>query len=135
MEKNTKLIIAAVGLGGLGFFLYKKGLFSKKTTTTAVVKTPESEPILSPIDEVLVVPASAKTYIYPMGIGKDGSRFPLNEGDYVANGQETAVLYNGELRPITAAYANTYAWGTWERTKILDNIVYSSIPRGAVLDA
>jgi hypothetical protein len=70
-----------------------------------------------------------------MGIGKDGSRFPLYEGDYVANGQETAVLYNGELRPITAAYANTYAYGTWDRTKILDNIVYSSIPRGAVLDA
>jgi hypothetical protein len=31
MEKSTKLIIAAVGLGGLGFFLYKKGLFAKKT--------------------------------------------------------------------------------------------------------
>ena len=130
MEQNTKLIIAAIGVGGLGYYLYKKGLFSKTTTTTAVETTPES----STIDEVLVVPASAKTYIYPMGIGKDGSRFPLYEGDYVANGQETAVLYNGELRPITAAYANTYAYGTWDRTKILDNIVYSSIPRGAVLD-
>jgi len=37
MEKTTKLIIAAVGLGGLGYFLYKKGLFSK-TTTTEVAK-------------------------------------------------------------------------------------------------
>jgi hypothetical protein len=37
MEKSTKLIIAAVGLGGLGYFLYKKGLFSKTTTTTTEV--------------------------------------------------------------------------------------------------
>jgi len=130
MEQNTKLIIAALGLGGLGYFLYKKGFFSNKQTMANSPIEPSTN-----IDEVLVVPASAKTYVYPMGIGKDGSRFPLNEGDYVANGQETAVLYNGELRPITAAYANTYAYGTWDRTKIIDNIVYSSIPRGAVLDA
>jgi hypothetical protein len=37
MEKSTKLIIAAIGLGGLGYFLYKKGLFAK-TTTTEVAK-------------------------------------------------------------------------------------------------
>jgi hypothetical protein len=37
MEKSTKLIIAAIGLGGLGYFLYKKGLFSK-TTTTEIAK-------------------------------------------------------------------------------------------------
>jgi hypothetical protein len=131
MEQNTKIIIVAVGLGGLGYFLYKKGYFGKKSATMPNLPIEPS----ANIDEVLVVPASAKTYVYPMGIGKDGSRFPLNEGDYVANGQETAVLYNGELRPITAAYANTYAYGTWDRTKIIDNIVYSSIPRGAVLDA
>jgi hypothetical protein len=132
MEQNTKIIIAAVGLGGLGYFLYKKGYFGKKSAT---MPNSPIAPTTKTTNDVLVVPASAKTYIYPMGIGKDGSRFPLNEGDYVANGQETAVLYNGELRPITAAYANTYAYGTWDRTKIIDNIVYSSIPRGAVLDA
>jgi len=132
MEQNTKIIIAAVGLGGLGYFLYKKGYFGKKSAT---MPNSPIAPTTKTTNEVLVVPASAKTYVYPMGIGKDGSRFPLNEGDYVANGQETAVLYNGELRPITAAYANTYAYGTWDRTKIIDNIVYSSIPRGAVLDA
>ena len=132
MEQNTKIIIAAVGLGGLGYFLYKKGYFGKKSAT---MPNSSIAPTTKKTNEVLVVPASAKTYVYPMGIGKDGSRFPLNEGDYVANGQETAVLYNGELRPITAAYANTYAYGTWDRTKIIDNIVYSSIPRGAVLDA
>jgi hypothetical protein len=37
MNKSTKLIIAALGLGGLGYFLYKKGLFSK-TTTIEVAK-------------------------------------------------------------------------------------------------
>ena len=37
MEKSTKLIIAAVGLGGLGYFLYKRGLFAK-TTTNEVAK-------------------------------------------------------------------------------------------------
>jgi hypothetical protein len=37
MEKSTKLIVAAIGLGGLGYFLYKRGLFSK-TTTSDVAK-------------------------------------------------------------------------------------------------
>jgi hypothetical protein len=116
MEQNTKMVLVAVGLGGLGYFLYKKGYFGKPQ---------------APIEPTQV----AKTPTYPMGIGKDGSTFELKEGDYVANGEETAVLYGGELRPITAAYANKFAYGTWERTKILDNVVYRSIPRGAVLDA
>jgi hypothetical protein len=124
MEKNTKLIIAAIGLGGLGYFLYKKGFFSKKLLVVAPIEPAPVE--LKPIDKIPT---------YPMGIGKDGSKFPLSEGDYVANGEETAILYGGELRPITAAYAAKYTVGTWDRTKILDNIVYSSIPRGAVLDA
>lgn len=32
MGKSTNLIIAAIGLGGLGYFLYKRGLFSNKTS-------------------------------------------------------------------------------------------------------
>ena len=32
MSKATKLIIATIALGGLGYFLYKKGLFSDKTS-------------------------------------------------------------------------------------------------------
>jgi len=40
MEKSTKLIIAAIGLGGLGFFLYKKGLFSNISSETKLVTTP-----------------------------------------------------------------------------------------------
>lgn len=116
MEQNTKMVLVAVGLGGLGYLLYKKGYFSKTKTPVAPIEV-------------------AETRTYPMGIGKDGSTFELNEGDYVANGEETAVLYGGELRPITASYAAKYTAGTWDRTKILDNVVYRSIPRGAVLDA
>jgi hypothetical protein len=121
MEQNTKIIIAAVGLGGLGYFLYKKGYFGK------------SQAPIAPIAPTTTTKKSAPTY--PMGIGKDGSTFELKEGDYVANGEETAILYGGELRPITKAYADKFTWGTWDRTKILDNVVYRSIPRGAVLDA
>lgn len=35
MSKSTKLLIAAIGLGGLGYFLYKKGLFSNKVADVA----------------------------------------------------------------------------------------------------
>lgn len=35
MDKVTKLIIATVGLGGLGFFLYKKGFFSNSMATNS----------------------------------------------------------------------------------------------------
>ena len=133
MEIKTKDIIiygaAAIGV----YFIYSK--FKK---SPAVVSTPKETTAKVPA-KVLIPstpssPAVVK-YTYPEGIGKDGSRFPLNEGDYVANGQESAILYNGKLRPFTAAYAAMYTVGTWDRTKILDNIVYSSIPRGAVLDA
>jgi hypothetical protein len=123
MGENKNTIWIAMGLGVVGLYLYMKSKNkvaapvapTTSTTTTRTTAAPKSK--------------------YPMGIGKDGSYFELKDGDYVANGQETAVLYNGELRPITEAYANTFAYGTWDRTKILDNIVYSSIPRGAVLDA
>ena len=131
MKKN----LLAIALGGVAvwyFFLRKKT--APATTSQKAAVVPTSLPKLAPVEQVVVVPESQKGYVYPLGIGKDGSTFPLYEGDYVANGQETAILYQGKLRPITAAYAAAYAAGTWERTKILDNIVYSSIPRGAVMD-
>jgi hypothetical protein len=125
MEQNTKIIIAAIGLGGLGYYLYKKGFFGN----ASIAQVQPIPPTIVPSKPVVKIPT------YPMGIGKDGSMFELKEGDYVANGEETAVLYGGELRPITKAYADKFTWGTWDRTKILDNVVYRSIPRGAVLDA
>jgi hypothetical protein len=52
MEQDTKLIIAAVGLAGLGFFLYKKGLFSK-TTTTEVAKDVKVDDVVKKVDDVV----------------------------------------------------------------------------------
>jgi len=52
MSKSTTLIVAAIGLGGLGYFLYKKGLFSNKSATAVVVDTkltPSPAPIPTPI--------------------------------------------------------------------------------------
>jgi hypothetical protein len=127
MEIKTKDIIiygaAAIGV----YFIYSK-FFKKPAATTATVPAKT------------VIPATTSSapvvkYKYPMGIAKDGSPVTLNEGDYVADGTETAILFNGQLRPITAAYADKYTVGTWDRTKILDEVSYRSIPRGAVLDA
>ena len=116
MKKN----IIYIGLGGLAIYY----LFFRKKSTA-----------VTPAGSAAVVTTSVpKQYVYPLGIGKDGSTFPLNEGDYVANGVESAILYQGKLRPFTAAWADKYAQGTWARTKILDEIVYASIPRGEVLD-
>ena len=117
MKKN----IIYIGLGGLAIYYL---FFRKKSAVTV------------PAGGASVVTASMpKGYVYPLGIGMDGSTFPLNEGDYVANGVETAILYQGKLHPVTARYVDRYGPNSWSRTKILDNIVYSSIPRGEVLDA
>lgn len=129
MKKNW-LLIGGVAAAAWYFFLRNKKI---PGTTTTVPKAPATTNV--PVQEqVVVVPQASKSYVYPLGRGKDGSTFVLNEGDYVGNGTESAVLYNGQLRPFTAAWASVYAVGTWDRTKILDQVVYSSIPRGAVLD-
>jgi hypothetical protein len=53
MGKSTTIILAAVGLGGLGYFLYKKGLFSNTITETKLV-TPTPPPI--PTTPIVVNP-------------------------------------------------------------------------------
>jgi hypothetical protein len=83
MEKSTKLIIAAVGLGGLGFFLYKKGLFGGKTTKVVdvekpVVDTGKKTGVEPPIDtikpkfpvleEAIKTPIWQQTEIYPVDV-------------------------------------------------------------------
>jgi hypothetical protein len=40
MEKGTKLIIATLGLGGLGYFLYKKGYFTSASEATITTPKP-----------------------------------------------------------------------------------------------
>jgi hypothetical protein len=44
MVKNTKLIIAALGLGGLGYFLYKKGYFTNMMPKTNASEVPKPPP-------------------------------------------------------------------------------------------
>lgn len=57
MEKSTKLIVAAIGLGGLGYFLYKRGLFSDKTSE---VKMPLGLEV-----EDVIVDTGKKTAVEP----------------------------------------------------------------------
>lgn len=141
-------IVLFLGLGVVGYYIYNKTKGGSKLNLNSLVEEnlssvtsnlPTNIPVApqqptAPIPMPTAAPATTTKYTYPEGIGKDGKKFELNDGDYVANGEETAILYQGKLRPMTAAYANKFAAGTWERTKIIDNIVYSSIPRGAVLD-
>lgn len=57
MEKSTNLIIAALGLGGLGYFLYKKGLFSSvssQTTSTTPTPTPTTPIVVNPDDSAAI---------------------------------------------------------------------------------
>ncbi len=84
MEKSTKLIIAAVGLGGLGFFLYKKGLFSGKTTKVPDVVKPITDtgkktgvepppidtikPKFTVLEETKKTPIWQQTEIYPVDV-------------------------------------------------------------------
>lgn len=106
MKKGDLIYI----LGGLGLYYY---FFMRKKPMmlpTVVVK-PSTTNIAKPT--------------YPAG---------LSELDVVANGVESAQLYQGQLRPFTAAYGDRYLPNSWATTKIIPDIVYRSIPRGAVLD-
>jgi hypothetical protein len=60
MEKSTKLIVAAIGLGGLGYFLYKRGLFGKTTTEVAKDLKKEVKDAVAPI-----VDTGKKTEVEP----------------------------------------------------------------------
>jgi len=106
MKKGNLIYI----LGGLGLYYY---FFMRKKPMMlpAVVVKPSTTNIAKPT--------------YPEG---------LFELDLVANGVETAQLFQGQLRPLTAAYVDRYLPNSWATTKIIPDIVYRSIPRGAVLD-
>jgi hypothetical protein len=112
MKKGNLIFI----VGGLGL-LYYYYMRNKKNATPVI-----------PVETLLPnVPSQTNVTkdIYPAG---------LFELDVVANGVETAQLYQGQLRPLTAAYVDRYLPGSWANTKIIPDIFYRSIPRGAVLD-
>jgi hypothetical protein len=67
MEKSTKLIIAAIGLGGLGYFLYKKGLFAKTTTTEVAKDVKKVDDVVKKVEDIVkdVIDTSKKTAVEP----------------------------------------------------------------------
>jgi hypothetical protein len=117
MEQNTKLIIAAIGLGGLGYFLYKKGLFGKKTVAEVaqevkkdvvdvVTPTPQPPIVLPSTDgTVNQYPIAAVVTSSQEGRQPTGQKVRLKDGDAVKGVPETVyVLKDGEKHPVT---------GTW----------------------
>jgi len=112
MEQNTKLIVAAIGLGGLGYFLYKKGFFAKSE------EAPEAQ--------VATKPAAP---LYPSG---------YSELDYVKNpsGDGTVfMLKKGQKLPITYAWWMANAKLDWDKVKDMNAGLLMDIPTGTVLDA
>jgi hypothetical protein len=65
MEKSTKLIVAAVALGGLGYFLYKKGLFSKTTTSEVAKDVKKVDDVVKKVEDIVkeVVDTGKKTAV------------------------------------------------------------------------
>ena len=112
MKKGNLIFI----VGGLGLLYY---FYMRKKNPIPVTKT------LVPSTTNVPTQTNVEPYVYPAG---------LFELDTVANGVETAQLYQGQLRPFTAAYGDRYLPNHWPTTKIIPDIVYRSIPRGAVLD-
>ena len=113
MKKGNLIFI----VGGLGLLYYY--FMRKSSNTMPVIKA------LVPKTNDVPTQTNVEAYVYPQG---------LFELDLVANGVESAQLYQGQLRPYTAAYAAMYLPNSWPNTKIIPDIVYRSIPRGAVLD-
>ena len=112
MKKGNLIFI----VGGLGLLYY---YFMRKKNPIPVTKA------IIPVTADVPTQTNVTKDIYPAG---------LYELDVVANGVESAQLYQGQLRPFTAAYAAKYLPNSWPTTKIIPDIVYRSIPRGAVLD-
>ena len=116
MKKGNLIFI----VGGLGLLYY---FFMRKKTTNPMVTLPTGAKV--PNTTNIPTQPKVEAYVYPEG---------LYELDTVANGVESAQLFQGQLRPFTAAYAERYLPNHWPTTKIIPQIIYASIPRGAVLD-
>jgi uncharacterized protein YwbE len=118
MEQNTKIIIAAVGLGGLGYFLYKKGLFGKKSTmmpNTMMPNTMMPNVVTKSTEPPIVLPSTDGTVNkYPIaavvtssqeGRQPTGVKVRLKDGDAVKGVPETVyVLKDGEKHPVSGAW-------------------------------
>jgi hypothetical protein len=131
MEQNTKLIVAAVGLGGLGYFLYKKGFFGQAMATAPVAPIAPAAPVAPTSTTTKTTPAApaAPVYTYPTG---------YSELDYVRNpsGDGTVfMLKKGQKLPITYAWWMANAKLDWDKVKDMNAGLLMDIPTGTVLDA
>jgi hypothetical protein len=127
MEKNTKLIIAAVGLGGLGYFLYKKGFFSKKSAPAPMVILPTTDGNMNQYPIAKIVTSSQE------GRQPTGKKVQLKDGDAVKGVPETVyVLKGGEKHPVTGAWW-TYNFGEdWSNLINTTDTTLDIIPTGSL---
>lgn len=112
MEKQTKLILAALGLGALAYWYYNK----KKTTTPATATTtPETS-----------VPVVDKPAGYPAGV---------KEGDYIRLGSDATIylLKGGKKLPITYDWMVKYAGDKWGSVIEINAADGQTIPDGETL--
>jgi hypothetical protein len=92
MEKNRKLIIALSSIlliGGLGLFLYKKGIFSKNSVDSKAVDTKVEN--MSEEEYINYVMDLARKYGKHYGNMPSGSQVMRNEKKYV-NEKDKAIL-------------------------------------------
>ena len=125
MENKTKLIIGGIAVAGLGYYLYKKGFFAKKTTTPLETTTTTSTSTTPTPKTTTKVVAPQ----YPSG---------YVENDYVRNpsGDGTVyMLHKGQKLPITYAWWMVNAKNDWDKVKDMSAALLMDIPTGNVLDA
>jgi hypothetical protein len=139
MEKNTKIIIAAVGLGGLGYFLYKKGLFGNKAVqtmpTSSVLPTKTKEaPIVLPSTDGTVnqYPIAAVVTSSQEGRQPTGQKVRLKDGDAVKGVPETVyVLKGGEKHPVSEAWWFYNFGQDWSNLINVTDTTLGFIPTGS----
>lgn len=103
MDKKTKLIISAIGLGGLGFFLYKKGLFTNKVKQAEKAIEPQASPIITkPID--IVKKTTVEPQKYPTIEAPTNEAAAANEA--AKRKQEEVLLKMGGIFGTTTSRSN-----------------------------
>lgn len=145
MEKSTKLILAALGLGGVGFLLYKKGLFTNKSVTqvAAEVKKDIADVVTkTPIEAPIVLPTTdGTTNQYPIAVvvtssqeGRQptGEKRRLKDGDPVKGVPETVyVLKGGEKHPVSGNWWFYNFGQDWSNIINITDETLAMIPTGS----
>lgn len=148
MEQNTKLVIAAIGLGGLGYFLYKKGLFGNKSVSQVVQEVKND--VVDAVEVVKPAPAPAPIVLpttdgtmnqYPIaavvtssqeGRQPTGQKVRLKDGDPVKGVPETVyVLKGGEKHPVSGAWWFYNFGQDWSNVINVTDETLAFIPTGS----